>query len=244
MLDFVCIGAQKAGTSYLHKMLDRSPEIYFPKGKEVHYWDWVQLGKSSDNLQWYQQVFSERSGLIQGDMTPDYSILQIKYIEQFTKAYPHLKVLFVMRNPIERAWSALRMFMAYCQFNDQPPSLLWQREVLTSSGVTARSDYMTVLLRWRQFISDDRFMLLIYDDLKKNPRLFLQRVLRFIGASSEYLHTLPEGFINAPVRLGRSIEPEREIQALLHQQYDSEIDRLSKYLNQDLSYWKNIGWGL
>ena len=37
--DFICIGAQKAGTSWLYYTLKEHPDIEFPGEKEVHFWD-------------------------------------------------------------------------------------------------------------------------------------------------------------------------------------------------------------
>ena len=51
MLDFLCIGAQKAGTSWLHSQLVRHPQVAFPAGKEAHYWDWVQRGKRPEDIE-------------------------------------------------------------------------------------------------------------------------------------------------------------------------------------------------
>ena len=39
MLDFLGIGAQKAATTWLYANLDLHPQIAFPAGKEVHFWD-------------------------------------------------------------------------------------------------------------------------------------------------------------------------------------------------------------
>lgn len=37
--NFLCIGAQRSGTTWLHENLNRHPDIYLPPGKEVHYFD-------------------------------------------------------------------------------------------------------------------------------------------------------------------------------------------------------------
>ncbi|MGR3710348.1 MAG: sulfotransferase [Alterinioella nitratireducens] len=42
---FFCIGAQKAGTSWLYDLLRRSPECHFGRNKEMHYFD-VMAGKA------------------------------------------------------------------------------------------------------------------------------------------------------------------------------------------------------
>ena len=39
MVDFLGIGVQKGGTTWLYHQLSRHPQIAFPGGKEVHFWD-------------------------------------------------------------------------------------------------------------------------------------------------------------------------------------------------------------
>ena len=39
-LSFLCIGAQKSATSWLHNILDLHKSINVPKQKELHFWDW------------------------------------------------------------------------------------------------------------------------------------------------------------------------------------------------------------
>src|SRR5438132_13721254 len=37
--DFLCVGAQKAGTSWLYRQLERHPDFWMPPVKELHYFD-------------------------------------------------------------------------------------------------------------------------------------------------------------------------------------------------------------
>src|SRR5689334_16087334 len=37
--DFLCIGAQKAGTSWLYQQLEPHPDFWMPPVKELHYFD-------------------------------------------------------------------------------------------------------------------------------------------------------------------------------------------------------------
>lgn len=68
MLDFLGIGAQKAGTTWLQVMLSQHPEIHFPLGKEVHFWNHQYKG-----LAWYQAHFNNsHQNCKQGEITPAY----------------------------------------------------------------------------------------------------------------------------------------------------------------------------
>ena len=52
---------------------------------------------------------SPRDSLLSGDITPAYSMLNDEIIERITGYFPNLKVIFLARDPVERAWSQLSM---------------------------------------------------------------------------------------------------------------------------------------
>ncbi|MGH8557010.1 MAG: hypothetical protein ACRESZ_06010, partial [Methylococcales bacterium] len=91
MLDFLGIGAQKAGTTWLYAQLVRHPRIRFPRGKEAHYWDWVQAGRRPDDIDWYIRKFSGDEGFIQGEITPGYAVIEERYIRQIHSLNPDLR---------------------------------------------------------------------------------------------------------------------------------------------------------
>ena len=102
MLNFLCIGAQKSGTSWLHKTLSEYPKIAFPAGKEVHFWDQHR----SREIEWCTQLFSNET-CINGDITPAYAFLPIDVIQEIYKIVPNLRLIYLIRNPIDRAWSSV-----------------------------------------------------------------------------------------------------------------------------------------
>jgi hypothetical protein len=71
-LSFLCIGAQKSGTTWLHVMLKKFPMLSLPDQKEVHFWDWNR----KKGLRWYSDQFPQKSKhLLCGEITPCYAIL-------------------------------------------------------------------------------------------------------------------------------------------------------------------------
>jgi hypothetical protein len=153
--DFIGIGAQKAGTTWLYHNLRNHPQIWIPR-KEVHYFDQrikdtdfsvrsKILGKSEadkkwrnqvshwtkvhlrnfslpglwwvykfymrpPNDEWYASIFEPRRGRIAGEITPNYSVLGKDVIAHVHELMPEAKIIFMMRNPIERAWSQAVMY--------------------------------------------------------------------------------------------------------------------------------------
>ena len=78
MLDFLGIGAQKAGTSWLFRWLGAHPRISFPAGKEVHFWD----KKRDRGIDWYRGLFDADDGKLHGEITPAYACLSPESIAE------------------------------------------------------------------------------------------------------------------------------------------------------------------
>jgi len=119
-LSFLVIGAQKAGTSWMHTLLQKCNCIALPRGqKEVHFWDW-HFRKGFD---WYihQFGFPRRSSShtavpssktkhpIYGEITPCYIVLPPPAIAEIHNCFPGIKLVFVARDLVDRAWSAIIM---------------------------------------------------------------------------------------------------------------------------------------
>lgn len=67
-------------------------------------WDLRYLfGRRNDR--WYASLFKGGRGKITGDMSATYAELDRPAVEHVFKLMPHVKVIYGLRNPIERAWS-------------------------------------------------------------------------------------------------------------------------------------------
>ena len=107
-LNFMGIGAQKAGTTWLHKLLQKCHVISLPqKQKEVHFWDWHHR----KGIEWYIQQFrySQKSSSCYGEITPCYVVLPEQTIAEISRCFPNLKIIFIARDLVDRAWSAMIM---------------------------------------------------------------------------------------------------------------------------------------
>ena len=70
-VNFLCVGMQKAGTSWIYKMLEAHPGVALSMEKEVHYWD-MHKEKGKDDG-WYDAQFPQGvEGKVVGEVTPDY----------------------------------------------------------------------------------------------------------------------------------------------------------------------------
>src|SRR5207247_9968821 len=61
------------------------------------------------DLESYGRLFCHKGSLLSGDISPAYSTLTDEIIERVVDHFPNLKVVFLARDPVERAWSQLSM---------------------------------------------------------------------------------------------------------------------------------------
>lgn len=180
--DFLGIGAQKAGTTWLHDNLRCHPELFLPARKELHYFD----RKFADSLRSYAETFRPGRDKVKGEITPAYGILPRSRIRFIHSIMPNLRIIFIMRNPIERAWSHALMVLASRQ-NQRPQDVEPTRVMkhISSAASIQRGDYLTILDNWLEFFPRDRLMIEFYSELREQPRQLLKRVFSFLGVSTD-----------------------------------------------------------
>lgn len=106
--DFFIVGAQKAGTTALYHYLNQHPSFRGTRPKEIHYFD--RKVYSGKDIGWYQKHFySISSELKHFEATPEY-IYYKGVAKSICENYPDAKIIMVLRNPVERAFSAWNMY--------------------------------------------------------------------------------------------------------------------------------------
>ncbi|HZS18968.1 MAG TPA: sulfotransferase [Candidatus Udaeobacter sp.] len=209
--DFLCIGAHKAGTTWLYQQLKSHPDFWMPPVKELHYFDQLsrvqratdppcrddrdhrfleQLDRLSAeagiNLENYGRLFEPKAALRSGDISPNYSTLPDELIRRIIRYFPNLKVIFLARDPVERFWSHLSMEVHYRQI--EPFDATDVNEVarnLSRRGMLLRSYPSVVAARWKRYVDAERFRVFFFDDLQNNPAELRRSILHFLAADPE-----------------------------------------------------------
>ena len=231
VLDFLGIGAQKAATTWLFEQLASHPEISFPAGKEVHYWDQTP---DPDGSAW-QSLFNTASPLKQGEITPAYAILQDDQVSMIRDLNPALRVFISIRNPIERSWAAARMRHQKGQFAlDDFPAIF---EFLESPHCVQRNGYVKTIERWWDIFGQDQFHTLLYDDIVADPRAVLVRLAKHIGINLNHFRERSAPEISTKVFAGVEASMPDAIRDHLTARYERPIGILGRLLDLDLSSW-------
>lgn len=99
-------GAAKSGTSTLHELLDKHPDICMSSIKEAVYWDKDCLNQLNfKKKEWYSNLFYDKKAHVFGESTTSYMYYPefIVNIKMNYKISP--KFIFILRNPIDRCYS-------------------------------------------------------------------------------------------------------------------------------------------
>jgi hypothetical protein len=209
--DFLCVGAQRAGTTWLYRQLNSHPDFWMPPVKELHYFDQLSKTKRGSlrrnrderdlrffesiknlsarsyiDLDDYARLFEAKGSLLSGDITPAYSMLNDEIIQRIVSYFPSLKVIFLARDPVERVWSQLSLAVRSNMI--RPFDVNDVCEVtrnLLHPGVLLRSHPSKIVARWRRYVNPDLFRLYFFDELETNPAELRRSTLRFLEADPD-----------------------------------------------------------
>src|SRR4030095_7139727 len=143
-------------------------------------------GQSFIDLENYGQLFRHKGALLSGDISPTYSVLNDEVIERAVNYFPNLKVIFLARDPVERAWSQLSMGVHLGMIS--PFDATDAEEVirnLLNPGVLARSHPSKTVARWKRYVRPEQFRVYFFDDLEENPAELRRSILRFLGGGPD-----------------------------------------------------------
>src|SRR5207253_4153655 len=116
----------------------------------------LSTAKSFD-LQRYADLFRSKGELLAGDITPGYSTLEESVIQNIA-ARLSLKVMFIARDPVERAWSQLSMYVRRGLIEPfKADDLERLSEHLKRPEIQARSYPTEIVRRWRRHFASDLF---------------------------------------------------------------------------------------
>jgi hypothetical protein len=229
---FLGIGAVKGGTTWLHHNLAPHPELFLPADKEMHFFD-HQLHRG---LGRYTRAFATAGDRIPGEITPSYSTLPEWRIGLVAKLIPDARIIMLVRDPVERAWSHAVMKLARERLR-QPSEITTAEAVghFTSEESLSRGMYSQILERWGNHFPPEQVFVGFYDDITDRPLGLLSDVVRHIGASTDidwsampYQKVIDRGVRGGPDVVGSSTPPlPEQLRNELHQLYGDELARLA-----------------
>jgi hypothetical protein len=110
-----------------------------------------------------------------GEIAPTY-FASMETRGRIAETLPGAKIIFIFRNPVERAVSLYRLKCAYGMFRWSFDEALRKDPELINSGL-----YWSHLSGWQKCFPDEQLLVSFYDDLVSDPQAFVNRITDFIG---------------------------------------------------------------
>lgn len=288
-IDFIGIGAQKAGTSWLYYNLKKIKGFDLPIIKELHYFDrdttypspnflsktnvwrrilnknyvvealkkirlraklkdwsgvkfYIKWYFSNYTDDWYLSLFNNLNGY-KGEISPSYSILEEKDIRRMYKLAPNAKLVFLLRNPIDRAWSHYR-FAKEKNFIKFPTSIENHSSVIKfmeDEEQVLRSDYLRTMENFSSIFPKNQILICFYDSITDNPELLMRNILEFICEDNSITYSYSN--LSKIYNKSTFIKCPKNIEDYLKEKYHNQIKTLADQYGGYFNKWYKDTYG-
>lgn len=240
MPHFLGIGAMRSGTSWLYEHLSRHPRVRMAR-KEIHFFDQKlrpgpasPFGDAVDRLRYAARfVRGPASGGLRGEITPAYAILDEQAVRRVHDWMPDVRLIYLLRDPVDRAWSHARFHFA--RAGADPIEKVPQHTVsafLDSEDVRLRSDYARCLSNWLAYYPSAQLFVGFYEDLLRDPSGLLKAVTDFLQLEdTDFGHRVAD-----PVHEAPSAEMPEWVRAQLAETFSGQSEAVSALLGREVPW--------
>ncbi len=194
--NFLGVGAHKAGTTWLSEVLRAHPEVFMAHGKELLFFN----RNFDKGLDWYLSHFrgAEDKRAI-GEFSVPYLDHQEGIAQRIFEFDPDLKLIAILRDPVERAYSHYRWLL---QAGKDHKSFLGAVE--ENPAILQRSLYGRCLSHYYRRFPAEQILVLNYADITKDPDGLQERVFAFLGVDTKFRAPQAQSVI------GKTIKPKSQ----------------------------------
>jgi sulfotransferase family protein len=179
---FLIVGAQKSGTSSLHKYLGSHPQVFVSSPKEVDFF--VEEREWRRGVRWYRDVFAGAGDATAvGEASPQYSFFPVYagVPDRIASLVPDARIIYVMRDPVERMGSAYRHTLS-SGVETRPIA----DALLQDARYADTSRYAMQIEQYLRRFPIGQMLLLTAEELRFKREETLARVLEFIGVDAAW----------------------------------------------------------
>ena len=193
---FLVISPPKTGSTWLADNLRHHPQLFIPAVKEVKYFSslykWLDLG-------WYADHFTAAGERVAGEASPSYAILPVEQIRTIRRLLPDVKLIFLMRDPVSRAWSHAKHTHRYREASFENARTVledvteseWKANFCHEWTLT-NGDYLGQLRRWSSVFPRQQMYVGFYESIGTRPVDTLREIFAFLGVDPHVdLSTFP-----------------------------------------------------
>lgn len=173
--DFIFIGPDKSGSTWIHRVLQWHPEIYVAESKELEFFD----NYYDRGLDWYLSYFRGASPghKVRGEVCHNY-LFSREACERIHRHFPDIRLMICLREPVDRAFSAYLYMIKQGRI-----SCSFEEAVMAVDELVDHGCYARHLLPYIEQFGKARIFTGLFDDLQQDPAAFARRMLDFLGVT-------------------------------------------------------------
>lgn len=198
----------------------RSPSYGLKELTKIAYFDQLRtFGLNAHDLRWYSRFFEHdvlrrtvdrvrgidspdsKEALI-GEATASYATLPITMIEDIVLLNPEIKIILMVRDPVQRAWSHAKKDLVRDTHNRDgvEPSHEDFQQFFSSDYQLGCGRYSEMINSWNQCLPRGALFVGNYHDISSRPAYLVQNILDHLGVTSPLPDYVSE-------RLGKPVNP-------------------------------------
>ena len=239
MRNFFIVGGQRCGTTWLYKMLDSHPEINMAKPikPEPKYFLNNKNASKKEYLKYHFNGID--SGIVLGEKSTSYYESE-QAARSIKSCLPESKIIFLVRNPIERAISNYKFSKAngleLRSLEDVFLNGVENEKVIANTSVNPfdyikRGKYSNFIGKYLDIFGRDNIHIICFEQIVHSTKEF-RRLLKFLDVDDTFLPSRYNKVVNST---SSPSNVSSEVRYRLKVCYEEEVSKMKKYI--DTSYW-------
>jgi hypothetical protein len=207
--DFLIVGPQRTGTTWLHAHLRFHPQIMLSEPKEIFFFSRLKNPQhprfESAELSWYLRHFREPLArrlaksavtlrrcrepyrpIVRGEATASYAAMDTDLIDEVVALKPDVRVIMMIRDPVDRAWSHAKKDLVRKTGRrvDQVPAEEF-REFFRDEYQVSCARYVRNHDNWQERLRPGHLYVGAFEEITRRPHDLMLEVMSFLGVRSD-----------------------------------------------------------
>lgn len=200
--------------------------------EQLHfYWKWYFSNYSDD---WYVSLFQSQKGYT-GEFSPSYALISEEDVRTMYKVVPKAKLILMVRNPVERAWSNYVNSIRRNKELLEKVNEVSVMDFLNSNKLAIYSDYESIIDKFSRVFPKEQLLICFYDAIKEKPDQLFEAVVKFITDDKSITTTVAD--IEKVINRSPKMECPKRIKQNLKIRYYHQIKNLSDQYGGYFSKW-------
>jgi len=182
-LDFIGVGAEKSGTTWIADCLREHPEVNIPKVKEYFFFNdydphflSIKNYRYRRGIKWYARQFNGNRKKATGEISPTYIYSRVT-AGRIKKNFPDVKIIVVLREPVSRAFSQYIHDKRLGVIKD----ITFDEAVRMYRNYLEKGYYFKHLSNYFELFDRNNILVMFHEDLLGKPQKSIKTIYKFLG---------------------------------------------------------------